>query len=88
MRIPGFSQGIPAPKHLKRRTYGGDDTIHQTGTIDIQVDEQTGEVQAVWFRCRTLPFRVSKIPHEQNSCPVNPKIVIEAVTYVDGESTL
>jgi hypothetical protein len=36
-------------------------TIHDTGTIDIQVDEN-GEVVAVWFRCLQLPFKVSETP--------------------------
>lgn len=36
-------------------------TIHDTGTLDIQVDEN-GEVVAVWFRCLQLPFKVSETP--------------------------
>jgi hypothetical protein len=38
--------------------YGGDGTWHQTGTVDVQLDED-GNVVAVWFRCRTLPFKQS-----------------------------
>lgn len=38
--------------------YGNGGTIHHSGTIDIDVDK-SGHVIQVWFRCRTLPFRVS-----------------------------
>jgi hypothetical protein len=38
--------------------YGHNKTIHRTGTIDIQMTK-TGQVVAVWFRCLSLPFRVS-----------------------------
>lgn len=37
--------------------YGGAQTIHNTGTIDIVMDN--GLVSEVWFRCRQLPFQVS-----------------------------
>lgn len=38
--------------------YGGDKTIHSTGTIDVQLNKD-GDVVAVWFRCRMLPFTQS-----------------------------
>ena len=42
----------------KEDFYGGNGTIHQTGTIDVQMDKH-GHVVAVWFRCRMLPFTQS-----------------------------
>lgn len=39
------------------RYYGGSDTIHQTGEINVEIHD--GEVVAVWFRCAALPFTVS-----------------------------
>ena len=38
--------------------YGGDKTIHDTGHVDVVLDE-AGNVSAVWFRCRLLPFKQS-----------------------------
>lgn len=35
--------------------YGGDNTIHQTGEVNVQLDKH-GNVVAVWFRCQMLPF--------------------------------
>lgn len=42
----------------KEDFYGGDGTWHDTGTIDVQLNTD-GEVVAVWFRCRMLPFTQS-----------------------------
>jgi hypothetical protein len=73
------------PKHYGDRFVGGEladrTTIHGSGTIDIQVRAETGEVVAVWFRCLTLPFRVSTV-----SEPVQeqPAIAVTAVEYLDG----
>lgn len=39
--------------------YGGAQTIHNTGTIDVVVDD-SGKIVDVWFRCANLPFRVTK----------------------------
>lgn len=75
-----FSQGEPAPAHLPRHRYGASGTIHQTGTIDIQVDAETGEVVAVWFRCLSLPFQVSKVSGRR---PCNPDLAVEEITYVE-----
>lgn len=86
-RLPGywsmvgsFRQGTPAPAFLPRHRYGTGNTIHQTGTIDVQLD-QDGEVCAVWFRCRSLPFTVSRVGgrHEK----IQPALAIEEITYVD-----
>jgi hypothetical protein len=57
----GFKPKYKKPKPAEveaSRFYGGDDTWHQTGTVDVQLDED-GNVVAVWFRCRTLPFKQS-----------------------------
>jgi hypothetical protein len=59
-------------------------TIHGSGTIDIQVSDKTGEVVAVWYRCRTLPFRVSMVTAETRQ--EQPSIMVTAVEYLDGET--
>lgn len=46
--------GIPD----RGRRYGGAQTIHNTGTIDVVLNDK-GEVSQVWFRCQMLAFRVS-----------------------------
>lgn len=38
--------------------YGDGGTIHHTGHLDVEVTP-AGEVVAVWFRCRALPFEVA-----------------------------
>jgi hypothetical protein len=85
MRIPGFSQGEPAPAAWPRRQYGAGSTIHQTGTIDVQLDAGTGEVVAVWFRCLSLPFTVGTV--EAGRQVIQPGIAIESVTYAEEAST-
>ncbi len=73
------------PKHYGDDFAGGEladrSTIHGSGTIDVQVSAETGEVVAVWFRCLTLPFRISTV-----SEPVReqPPIAVTAVEYLDG----
>lgn len=57
-------------------------TIHGSGTIDIQVSKETGEVVAAWFRCLTLPFRVSEVNDSQPR--ESPPITVTAVEYLDG----
>lgn len=47
-------------KKTPTRTYGHDQTIHQTGHVDVEVDKR-GNVVAVWFRCQPLPFRQSNV---------------------------
>lgn len=42
----------------KENFYGGDGTWHQTGYVDVQLNKD-GDVVAVWFRCRMLPFKQS-----------------------------
>jgi len=39
--------------------YGGDRTWHSTGTVDVQLNKE-GDVVAVWFRCKMLPFTQSR----------------------------
>ena len=57
-------------------------TVHGSGTIDIQIDPETREVVAAWFRCRTLPFTVSP------GCPPahQPPIAITADEYLENET--
>lgn len=40
--------------------YGYEKTIHKTTKLDIEIDEETGEIVAVWFRCMMIPFVVHK----------------------------
>lgn len=54
-------------------------TIHGSSTIDVQLNGK-GEVIAVWFRCLSLPFTVSRTedPVQQ------PDITVTAVEYVEN----
>lgn len=54
-------------------------TIHGSGAVDIQVSADTGEAVAVWFRCLTLPFRVSTV---RESLREQPPIMVTAVEYL------
>lgn len=56
-------------------------TIHGSGTIDIQVDPDTKEVVAVWFRCRTLPFTVSEALVTEIA---QPPLTVTAVEYLEN----
>jgi hypothetical protein len=38
--------------------YGGDRTWHSGGEVNVELDRY-GNVCAVWFRCRALPFTQS-----------------------------
>lgn len=46
-------EGLPA----RGERYGGDGTVHNTGTIDVVIED--GVVTEVWFRCRQLRAKVS-----------------------------
>lgn len=83
MRIPGFSQGKPLP-HGPRKVYGSDETIHRTNTIDVQINKDTGQVVAVWFRCLNLPFTVSET---ESTGSLQPPIAIDMIAYADKEGT-
>jgi len=76
------------PVHYGDQFVGGEladrSTIHGSGTVDIQVSEETGEVVAVWFRCLDLPFRVSTVKGQQPQDPSS--ISITAVEYLEDES--
>lgn len=80
-----FSRGKPVPAFSRRVSYGGQGTIHRTGTIDIQVNWKTREVKAVWFRCLNLPFTVSEVePGDPAQYVINPdSVAIEEITYAD-----
>ena len=75
-----FRQGRAVPAFLPRHKYGAGNTIHQTGTIDVDVDWENRRVVAVWFRCRTLPFTFST--YLAGDVP-QPHIAIEEITYVE-----
>jgi hypothetical protein len=55
-RLFGFTVDDGMPDRGER--YGGAQTIHNTGTIDVVLDD--GHVTEVWFRCVQLAFRVSE----------------------------
>lgn len=40
--------------------YGHQGTVHRTTEVNIEMDPD-GKVVAVWFRCITLPFDVTKV---------------------------
>ena len=48
----------------KQKTYGHDQTIHRTNHIDVEVGPD-GKVCALWFRCSTLPFKVTHVDAER-----------------------
>jgi len=41
--------------------YGGENTIHRTKLLNIEIDRWTGKVVSVWFRCLHLPFDVTSV---------------------------
>lgn len=49
----------------KKFIYGRENTIHRTKLLNIEVDEKTGEIVSVWFRCMALPFDVTKVDKER-----------------------
>lgn len=57
--------------------YGGAQTIHNTGTIDIMLNE-SGEVAQVWFRCHMLAFRVSEFQADE-TIQGDPLVAVEVV---------
>jgi hypothetical protein len=46
------------PEKPQERFYGGNGTIHDTGYVDVVLDEN-GNVAQVWFRCAVIPFKQS-----------------------------
>ena len=73
-----------APRHLGMTVddgmpdrgvrYGGAQTIHNTGTVDVVLDGE-GTVTEVWFRCSMLAARVSQ-PKGHTSYEVQGKPVV------------
>lgn len=45
------------------RFYGGDNTIHHTGHLDVETRD--GEVVAVWYRCQMLPFEQEEVDDDR-----------------------
>ena len=41
--------------------YGDGNTIHDSGDVNVELGP-TGEVCAVWYRCRLLPFTQNVVP--------------------------
>lgn len=84
-----MSESEQWPAHYGDSFVGGElatrGTIHDSGVIDIQVDPQTHEVRAVWFRCLELPFRVSELPAADEE-PGQPAIAITAVEYLPADA--
>ncbi len=48
------------PKPPVEDRYGDDKTIHRVGHVDVEIGPD-GNVCAVWFRCRLLPFSSSRV---------------------------
>ena len=65
----------------KEDFYGGDGTIHQTGHVDVQLNKD-GEVVAVWFRCRMLPFEESR-EYTRDSEPKQGPGSIKGIVFED-----
>lgn len=58
--------------------YGDGGTVHGTISLDVEVDAQTGEVTAVWFRCLNLPFKVFSRP---GTVRCNPDTEVHGIEY-------
>jgi hypothetical protein len=64
--------------------YGDGGTIHDSTDLAIEIDAMSGAVTAVWFRCKTLPFRVwVRGPEAYHS---NPEIEIHGIEWSDKTS--
>lgn len=63
--------------------YGGDGTWHQTGHVDVQLNKK-GEVVAVWFRCRMLPFRESR-EYTADEIPTQGEGIIKGIVFEGDE---
>lgn len=50
----------------KKYIYGRNNTIRHTKLLNIEIDERTGEVVSVWYRCMALPFDVTKVDKERS----------------------
>lgn len=61
-RSLGFTVDEGMPDRGTR--YGGAQTLHNTGTVDIMLNE-SGEVAQVWFRCQMLSFKVSEFTADE-----------------------
>lgn len=75
---------------FKRKTvedenfYGGNGTIHSTGTVDVQLNKN-GDVVAVWFRCRMLPFTQSKREYTADLLPAQGQRSIKGIVFEGDE---
>lgn len=64
--------------------YGGNGTWHQTGAVDVQLNKD-GEVVAVWFRCRMLPFTESR-EYTKDTKPIQGTGSIKGIVFEGEES--
>lgn len=53
-----------AAKLINCRFYGSTGTIHNAGSLDVELGEN-GEVVSVWFGCQPLPFTQHKVDKER-----------------------
>jgi hypothetical protein len=68
-------------KEPQENFYGGDGTWHQTGHVDVQLNKD-GDVVAVWFRCRMLPFTQSS-KYTEDSAPQQGPGSIKGIVFED-----
>lgn len=45
--------------------YGNDETFHDSTALDVETDAD-GNVVSVWFRCRMLPFRQTRVSERRS----------------------
>lgn len=93
MRSPLRRKLLRLQKRLRRlrnggERYGDDRTVHRTGEVNVELFR--GQVVAVWFRCRTLPFtqhengpgRAAEMKDAYRQSPPP----IKAIVFEDGGS--
>jgi hypothetical protein len=56
--------------------YGDGGTVHGSLKLDVEIDAETGEVTAVWYRCLNLPFQMFS---RENPCHINPDTEIHGI---------
>ncbi len=81
------SKCMPPPSLLTSRKedrYGDDRTIHTSGDVNVEIGP-TGDVVAVWFRCRMLPFTQTRVDDSRAAAMHNhpPEIIsdIKAIVF-------
>ncbi len=73
---------MPPPK--KEDRYGDDKTIHSTGEVNVELGPD-GNVVAVWYRCRMLPFTQTRVDPfralEMLENPPGARVGIKAIVF-------